>query len=305
MEQCPTCGAAVRPGAKFCTSCGSRLEEPKTQAPTDESWQKPSDTQETSIVAPTSADKGVTPEPNWDAATGNAITEEQPETAEPTSDEEPATDQADRWSSNWPTPATELTDDSPADRFQEALDSETAATTSWAWGAPESNEDSGATASSTWTPPPESEKDEAESSFESGTISPEKETVTDIVAPSRPDQTDSLRDGEISSPIDDTPDSDARQHASALLDEVRRLVWKIGLTDTSVSASKNTIQNMSHVRGETSDFADLEPTISAVQENPRDIDALRDLGRKADRLHDLLESHRRLIATLEDAISDR
>lgn len=42
METCSNCGAVARPGAKFCTTCGSRLTAP--EAPAARGWQQPSQT---------------------------------------------------------------------------------------------------------------------------------------------------------------------------------------------------------------------------------------------------------------------
>jgi len=81
------------------------------------------------------------------------------------------------------------------------------------------------------------------------------------------------------------------------------LIWKIGEDESSSTDDhQNIISNMKRVRGATSDFSDLERVIVAVQENPRDIDALRDLGQQADRLQALLDSHAALTAAMEDAI---
>jgi len=41
MDHCPNCHAPLRPGAKFCTSCGHRIGEPFAAPPPPPSWPEP------------------------------------------------------------------------------------------------------------------------------------------------------------------------------------------------------------------------------------------------------------------------
>lgn len=281
MERCPTCGAAVRPGAKFCTSCGSRIEEQRTGTPQD--------TQETTVVATPAAhsDGDITPEPNWKAASGGAVEDEtgdhttapEPESTAETPNVADETDAApaeaeSEWAARWPEPKADEQDaGSPSERFRDALDSgEKESHPTWTWTAPSDSDES------SWS----TDTDKAAAVTEATT--PEA-SASALAAPS--------------------PDGDPRQHASELLDQLRALVWQLGNDHPAGTDEQTTIQTISRVRGETSDFADLESVIDSARENPRDIDALRELGEKAGRLHELLESHKRLVRTLEDALRDQ
>jgi hypothetical protein len=200
--------------------------------------------------------------------------------------------------------------DSPADRFRDALDSEetpgeSADTTAteeptfperdvWSWGAPtdeaESPEEESVTITTSST-----DDDMDEIPTESETISPQP-NLTGVTADT---QVSGATQGAIAG------DDDARARATALVDELRGLIWKIGENETSLpdqSANQTIISNMKRVRGETSDFSDLRGVIEAVRDSPRDIDALRNLGQHADRLQALLDSHAALTGALEDAI---
>lgn len=284
MERCPTCGAAVRPGAKFCTSCGSRLDE----QPTDTA----SETQDTAVATPTTqGESEVTPDPNWEAASGGAVEDETGnETAGPedlpditssadTRDETASIEPDETWSGKWPEPRdTGESDNAPADRFRDEIDTEpethqpAESPPAWSWREPDT------TASSSWS------ADSDEAVTESKTITPE----TPVSSTGEND--------------DSTEDGDPRKRASELLDEIRGVIWQIG--SGTQADDKGVLQDISRVRGETNDFSDLEPVIEAARENPRDIDTLRDLSQKSGRLHELLESHKRLVSTLEDALRE-
>ncbi|HEV2072984.1 MAG TPA: zinc ribbon domain-containing protein, partial [Thermomicrobiales bacterium] len=103
MERCSNCGAATRPGAKFCTSCGTRLNlDQESTGPTDSSWNSASSTQETSVATPAIEDgditterDAVTPPPHWE----ETVQDPRPENG----DEAPAA----AWSSGSPWTAGE------------------------------------------------------------------------------------------------------------------------------------------------------------------------------------------------------
>jgi hypothetical protein len=292
----------------------------------------------TTSVTPDNADaeesSSVTPDLNWAAATADPKDEESDTSAEdpsiesmwakrPTEEgasDDDATDvpaaEGSSWSSKWPESSTTSTaSDSPADRFREALDTQERATdvaahsttdeeetisdpepNHWSWGAPDDEEpvvEESVTVSSSST------------SDDIDEIARESETIT------LPSDTGFSAGAETSgaTPGADTPEAasggDARERATALIDELRGLIWKIGEEELSLpdqGQNQTIISNMKRVRGETSDFSDLRGVIVAVRENPRDIDALRDLGQQADRLQALLDSHAALTSALEDAI---
>lgn len=71
MQRCPNCGAAVRPGAKFCTSCGTRLNLDQASAPAAEStWGASATTDETLVATP-----AVTPETSPETTDTTAATD--------------------------------------------------------------------------------------------------------------------------------------------------------------------------------------------------------------------------------------
>ncbi|HWV22721.1 MAG TPA: hypothetical protein VNZ58_00895, partial [Thermomicrobiales bacterium] len=242
----------------------------------------PSQDAQDAIVAPATAVlDAVTPEPDWQAASGGVVEDETGEDLpEPedtvvaaevtgTSDEpEASIPEADTsWAARWPEPRA----------AQEHSSRDT-----WSWTG------STATAASTW------ETDTDDTVTESETIAPD---ASDIWATIGDEETPPAATG-------DEEDNDARERASELLEELRGLIWQIG-TETQTEPNEEAIvQHIRRARGETGDFTDLDPVIAAVRDNPRDIDALRELGLKADRLQELLTSHQRLVRALESALRD-
>lgn len=307
MEKCPNCGAAVRPGARFCTSCGTRLIDPSATA-------TPS-----------------TPAPAAETETWVATPAVQPEAGSSGTGERETPDTFAGWGhsgGNWS--ATESGASTPADRFGAALAStarestETASTSDeFGWGKPApATDDRFASWSTAYGPTSESEPTgEAATSDEVAVV--ESATIADETTPASATDDAGLSEGGANE-VDDLsgdeniaaggPDSgiaagrpsdqsDTRQRATTLVDELRELIWTIG-EQAPVSADDATdIRNaLSAARGHVSDFSDLEGVITAVRESPRDIDALRELGNQAPRLEELLESHGRLTAALDDAI---
>lgn len=353
MERCSNCGAATRPGAKFCTSCGTRLNlDQASTRPADPAWSDASPAQETQVATPavetpepTSISEIVTPPPHWDAvledprknaeesATGETATgSDEGATNTPVSAEEGSS-----WSGRWPSGTTDLDDGeavtsgetvsaaSPVETEPDTSEGSAAAASAsafrtprrWSWGGKSDNEDG-----TSMTISPSLSADATSSS----TNSPEGSVWANPVTNRSADEvtgtpaqdagvTDTIDTG---SPVDALPtsegddagmvagasaigDADARQQATVLIDELRGLIWKIG-EDESASDGASGINALRHVRGETPNFSDLRGVIEAVREDPRDIDALRDLGRQAGRLQELLESHDRLTSALDDAI---
>ncbi len=304
MEKCPNCGAAVRSGAKFCTSCGTRLIDPSTTATAPGT---PAPAEETQIAAP-----AVQPEADTTA----------------TSEGETSGTFAGWGSSGSGWGTTEGSTSTPADRFGAALDSterESAETTNdeSGWGKPAPvTDDRFASWSAAYGATSESEQiqDDANSgdvvAVESATIADEAESTSTTdnagFTEGGANEVDYLSGDEnidVGGPDSGiaagrpSDQSDARQRATTLVEELRELIWKIGEQAPASTGDTTDIRNaLSTARGHVSDFSDLEGVISAVRESPRDIDALRELGSQAPRLEELLESHSRLTAALDDAI---
>ncbi|MGB3305811.1 MAG: zinc-ribbon domain-containing protein [Thermomicrobiales bacterium] len=105
METCSNCGAVARPGAKFCTVCGSRL-----------------DTRESTTTSPAPTEQN-TDRREPDSSSAAESTEDAPT---------PAASQTWSWGSSV---KTEATDESPSDAEHEAESSADATSTfSWSWG---------------------------------------------------------------------------------------------------------------------------------------------------------------------------
>lgn len=346
MDRCPTCGAAVRPGAKFCTSCGSRLGEHATGKNAGSTWnQAPAtDTQETQVDTPAVSEEQATepvettPHPHWGQAVddtpeatgehdarvedgaGDApdVVEDsdwpaaETATASDEDTDEVAASEGTGWASPWPGTETDTSDTeggSPASRFAAELDADEAdagrGLSTGEDAATEPDPGTGSSTRSTWS--------WRSGSREGGVAEAGDETGAETVASPTPIETDVPGDAAVAATSGaattvegeaDGGDEGARQRASTLVDELRGLIWTIGVDETPGAGHKNTIQNMSRVRGETGDFSDLASVIEAVRENPRDIDALRDLGDKAGRLQELLDSHGKLSSALDEGIRD-
>lgn len=311
MERCSNCGAATRPGAKFCTSCGTRLNLDQDSAqPASASWNDEASTQETQVATPPIKWDEVTNDPpvsssgeSDDAVTSNDSDDESDVTETTSIVAAPAGESttASSWASAWPTGTTaepETTDETRAENepasgnLTDAPESDDVPTepdssltfperNSWSWGN-------------------DSDNDTSVTIEESETFSPS--TTTFKATSEETDDTVAT----VASSSTETPNvitGEPRERASALVDELRGLIWKIGEDETSNSGDNASIvSDLTNVRGATGDFSDLRSSIDAVRDNPRDIDALRDLGQQADRLQALLDSHSRLTSSLDDAI---
>lgn len=122
METCSNCGAVARPGAKFCTVCGSRLD-------TRESTTTPTITTAATDAATTTSPAATTDQnTSWREPDSSSASE----TTEGASS--PAASQT--WS--WGTSArTEATDESPSDAGnapEPSADTTSTSTFSWSWG---------------------------------------------------------------------------------------------------------------------------------------------------------------------------
>lgn len=305
MEKCPNCGAAVRSGAKFCTSCGTRLIDPSATATAPST---PAPTEETQIAAPAA----------------------QPEAGTTGTGEGETSESFAGWrssGSSWG--STEGSASTPADRFGAALDSterESTETTSdeFGWGKPAPATDdrfaswSAAYGTTSENEPAAKDADTGDVvAVESATIADEETESTATTdsagftegGANEVDYLSGDENIEIGGPDSGiaagrpSDQADARQRATTLVEELRELIWKIGEQTPASTGDTTDIRNaLSAARGHVSDFSDLEGVITAVCESPRDIDALRELGGQAPRLEELLVSHSRLTAALDDAI---
>ena len=95
---------------------------------------------------------------------------------------------------------------------------------------------------------------------------------------------------------------EARVRAIALVDEVRRMLRLMpggGVQDAGAAAMALTEASL-----QVSDFADLREAIVELQEDPRDIEALSNLARMADKIELLLDEHQSLANAIETALQE-
>jgi hypothetical protein len=280
MEKCPNCGAAVRPGAKFCTSCGTRLTEtpaPSTATPAQE---PPAATESTEVTTPVA-------EPEQASANGDPY-------------------------ATWGTPSGETAHSSPADRFEAGLDREDTTP-----GEASATEESSTTYSaSTWGQPATSDEEESdEDRFASWAAAygsyqpPTTETPAASTGSDTRDAVDkageaapeTVHDVVIERPVQD---SEARKRAATLIDELRGLVWQIGVTEKTDGDENLAKVVLAGARGQSSDFSDLKRALDDVKATPRDVDVLAALSGKANRIQELLDSHNRLLSAIDEAIDE-
>lgn len=129
MEYCTNCGAAAREGAKFCTSCGIRLESGVTAVE-----RPPDDTQETSTLDTASPEPAEAAEPSSDDAPPSTAESEgiayeeswpDPDEAPDTASEELPAAAGDTGVSGWPAPEATAPDEATAPPTTEAEESVT------------------------------------------------------------------------------------------------------------------------------------------------------------------------------------
>lgn len=316
MDTCTNCGATLRPGAKFCTTCGTRMNEapPANTGSWGTARSVPQDnTQETSVL---SAVQPPTPAP--EAQPANETTRNQ---------------SSDSWSSAY-SGGSESRDD-PASRFISALDNEVQPAEDKT-EAPKTDEASGGgSGNPVFTPPPpsnwsystgtgestntESTNDPPETpSWEvpSTWTSSEQATDEDTSASDDVDAAGFTDDGdnevdwlsgdeniEVSDePVPTLPPDEARVKAIALADELRRTIRMMGSGGESDHGAA--VMALTDASLHVGDFSDVRDVIAEVQSSPRDIQALNNLAGKVDRLETLLEEHASLVDTIERAITE-
>ena len=309
MNTCTNCGATLRPGAKFCTTCGTRLNESSS---TTDGWGAPrpdaaEDSQATTVLNVVNPPISKKPEPRIS---------------------EPSQRSAEAWSSAYSAPKSNAGTNDPASRFISALDkevepvTEAAATTDDApstWGS----------APSVFTPPPPStwsysatledtntasevtddaaEMDDAVlSTWGVSTTATDQDTKNvDEPEPSVEIQNEDMAEPDANGSQEAEPElspEDARTRAIELADELRRTIRMMssgGMADESRAVT--TLTNASMAVG---DFSDVRGMITAVNDDPRDIHTLGDLAGKIDRIEELLNEHTALSEAINTAIKE-
>lgn len=299
MEKCPNCGAAVRPGAKFCTSCGTRLNDSASPSTTTTSWNQSGSAEETMVATPAAE-----PEKSPDAPAEERAFSTWNQGGDSWAAAASATDSRDEASAS-----------SPADRFETGLDQPSTSSES----EQVASESSTNYRPSTWqqsTSASEETEDDRFASWsaaygayqatsEEGTsaLTPESEEPSAPEAGAPESSVDET--GQSSGPSETPRESEARQRATKLVEELRGLIWRIGVGDDTGTGDENlAVIVLAGARGQTGEFSDIKRALDGLRDDPRDIDALRALGAKADRIEELLNSHSRLLAAMDEAIDE-
>jgi uncharacterized Zn finger protein (UPF0148 family) len=363
METCSNCGATLRPGARFCTTCGTRLNPTSTTA---NGWSRPAEapaesTQDTSVLE---AVKPPAPQQPAQLASSNEQRE------------------YDRWTSAYGSPTTPVND--PASRFISALEQDsrpatpeppaeetqgektpTPATT-WVTPPPEafgtgrpstwnfevsSQDDETWKAPSTWNtvgPVPDEtevertndpsvvlnpilpssgrEEDAGQESESEIEALPEVAEATDVetahavtvadVQPAAVEEATAQDNDEDEADIaevlsagstgrardEEFSPTDARARAISMVDELRRMIRMMpggNLPDMGAAAMALTEASLN-----VTDFGDVREAITELQDDPRDIQALSNLARLADKIELLLNEHQALADAIETALQE-
>ena len=301
MDTCTNCGASLRPGAKFCTTCGTRLNDmPPTSI---DGWGTPRTAttdagQETSVMESVQGEDTQPQSQSWQTA-------------------------ADSWSGSYGSSSTST--DDPASRFISALDGEV---------EPVKNQPAPTDAESeagapVFTPPPPSNwsySPEFSGWTDTESDSDESKEVTWETPPTWPgsdvpgnsavdaagftddgdDEVDYLSGDENievsnTAPATLSPE-DARDKAIALADELRRTIRMMasgGESDHGAAVMALTEASLS-----VGDFSDVRGVLAEVRNDPRDIETLTNLAGRIDRIEALLDEHKSLADAIETAIKE-
>lgn len=334
MDTCTNCGAQLRQGAKFCTTCGAR-QNPKSEG--GDTWGD----QSTQIIP------AVQPSTEPDEQVENAANE-------------PV--------NGWPSASTTRSSDDPASRFISALESNMKPadeevpswdpqpdpapaengwrsaftppqSTNWNWSStsepaeeeategdqhPEpasmlvEEETTPQTTDTTWsswtTPAPDESTDNAgfteggsdEVDYLSGdenieVSGPETPLLVEDVTSESPETPMLLNPHPVVVAETDLSPDDARSKAIALVDELRSVIRQMSGAPADTG---NAAMTLTEATLNIDAFDDVREVLAAVAENPRDISALSDLAGKVDRLQEMQANRDELVDTIERALSD-
>lgn len=300
MDTCTNCGASLRPGAKFCTTCGTRLNE--VPASDNAGWGTPAAqfldaTQETGVI------EAVKPDESPSINGGKSSS-------------------ADSWSNAYGDSSASSTD--PASRFRTALDGEVQPVEDDSSTPKSEPESTWTSPSPSFTPPPasnwsysagsEAEPKDEDTSPPAGWGTPanweSSETAAEVDAAGftedGDDEVDALSGDEnieLSGKKDvELPPDEARDKAIALADELRRTIRMMSSGGESDHGAA--IMALTEASLNFGDYSDIRGVISDVKNDPRDIQSLSALAGKVDRVEALLDDYVSLSETIETAIKE-
>ncbi len=344
METCTNCGASLRPGAKFCTTCGTRLNETPATPTNYQGWGAPksedqSDSQETSVL--------------------NAV-EPAAKPKEAPSIRGGSQRSADSWGSAYSSgSSTSGSGNDPASRFISALDADVKPTpesptaeaesaddgwgkpaftppspSNWSYSGgvsesgtsetePEGDTNSGWNASSTWTTPAsttteaDDDADDVIDAEFSEEVAEAEDIQTTVADPTR--ETDSAGftddgdeevdylsgDENIEVAGPETPLLAPDDARTRAIELIDELRRMVRMMGTgSESDPGAAAMALTEAVLNVGDYDDERSVLADIQEDPRDIQALSNLAQKADKIDALLAEHQSLVDAIEKATRD-
>lgn len=335
MQTCSNCGSVSRDGAKFCTTCGSRLNEvvdttqstgwvayessePETaDAPeppaavdaSDETMASPAVTEKPVNISPDTS-SAPTPPPSW--AWGQSATtakeEPAPEISEPviettadTSSDDAAVDEAVPDEVNAPSPASPEPD-APAEPIVEEPKEESLS--SWAnqWSTDENSDDNDE------APAPVSVQPEpAATRGSSNAIDyiAAQEIDTDVDAEVGP--VDLTAMSAFDNALNQSPSP--KERAQTLVDQLRDLIaesFDAGVTETvspviPAGSDGDALATLNALPADDGTFDSLRAILQGAKEHPRDVDTMLNLLGEINGLIALVDSHQRYVDAVETA----
>lgn len=287
MDSCTNCGAALRSGARFCTTCGTRVNDVTTD---DFGWGAAArsidaDSQQTSVIEP------VKPAEPTDQETSIAVRGRMRDWGSPQGDVHMNTDPASRFISALETDVNSTTENAKNDSLSEPTSTESTtdgnAADTWSFAAPATSNSETWKAPDSWASVVTTEAEHDEEISGEGIIS-------EIVSSVEDDTGETVKPNEelVDTDSDLTHQGESVQRALDLLSELQTLVPT--LPGTANSLSEAVI--------DAEDFGDLEEVLENIRDNPRDIQALGELAGKVDRISALLQSHTQMRQAINDTI---
>jgi hypothetical protein len=306
MQTCSNCGASIREGAKFCTSCGTRLNDSATT--TTSSW-------EATTTGTTATDtRSATETPSW---ASSASSEPQP-TASTTASTEGKDDGGFSWS--WGSPSTTAqdseqsttqVDDESGTVIDEVSTNESDPNTVTDATEVEILEDEPATTDETSADAVRSDeavKEDTTLADLAGQWSDE-ETATAGVTPEPVSQSAAATSQEAADAGEDGEQEDTVAKAERLIGELRAIIPSLARPRPPVGGRSQAGPKPGEVADElesaarVGNFDDLRDALLAARNNPRDIDSMISLSGKVDRLLELFDDRNNLAKTAESVAS--
>lgn len=342
MNTCSNCGADVRPGAKFCTACGTRLND-VAAADASSAWTSGQSAPETADESDPSTDTGASPasaDANVDLPAANGSTESDTATAS-----SPSEDASSSWS--WRSSPDSASSASRAEDDDDRIDPPSAAAEprvvmiekddqsatsspaekpstdefTWTWGA----EDERSEASGIDADRDTGDEDRvAASRFEDswngdGASGGDAATTATAPADETPESAEIAEDDvdpESASnhrpahqPADDagTPsDEDPLDHARRLIDELQTLIPPPRPyrddAQAALDAPLEELRDSLSSARSSSDFDELRTVLESARERPRDIDTMLEMVSRIDTMLAALDDRDRLASAIDRAI---